>query len=342
MELVNLRFLLDQAKRKNKVTLNKLFNMRLLLLFSILILITSCKKESETLVNVEEKVRIDTLQATSLLGNPLVRRQVDEQRDSIQVANYKAALSAYKKDTTNADSLIWLGRRIAYLGDYRKAIAYYTKGIALYPEEPRFYRHRGHRYISIRDYDKAITDFNQAALLIEGTENQIEPDGIPNQFNTPVSTLHGNIYYHLGLAHYLKNELPNALMAFEKCLASSTNNDNQVSSKHWLYMIHRKLGNEQKAKELLTPITKEMEIIENVAYHQLLLFYKGELTEEELTGTSSSGSSEAVKYGVANWYYYNGDSEKAEFLYKILVATGNWAGFGYIAAEADLARMQSK
>jgi len=316
--------------------------MRILLLVSVLALVISCKKESEIIVKTKEKVRIDTLQATSLLGNPLIRRQVDEQRDSLQVANYKAALSAYQKDTTNIDSLIWLGRRIAYLGDYQKAIFYFTQGIALQPKEPRFYRHRGHRYISTRQYNKAIADFNQAALLIEGTENQIEPDGIPNKFNTPVSTLHGNIYYHLGLAHYLKNELPNALMAFEKCLASSTNNDNQVSSKHWLYMIHRRLGNEQKATALLQPITQEMEIIENVAYHQLLLFYKGELTEEALTGTSSSGSSEAVKYGVANWYHYNGDIEKAEFLYKVLVATGNWAGFGYIAAEADLARMQSK
>lgn len=316
--------------------------MRILLLVSVLALITSCKKESETLAKVEEKVRIDTLQATSILGSPLIRRQVDEKRDSLQVANYKVALNAYKKDTTNADSLIWLGRRIAYLGDYQKAIAYYTKGIALHPKEARFYRHRGHRYISIRQYDKAIADFNQAVLLIEGTENQIEPDGIPNKYNTPVSTLHGNIYYHLGLAHYLKNELPNALMAFEKCLASSTNNDNKVSSKHWLYMIHRRLGNELKAMELLEPVKNDMEIIENVAYHQLLLFYKGELTEEELTGTSSSGSSEAVKYGVANWYHYNGDAEKAEFLYKVLVATGNWAGFGYIAAEADLARMQAK
>ncbi len=314
--------------------------MRLFILFSVFLLITSCKKDPQVKAELDETVRIDTLQGTSLLGNPLIRRQVDEKRDSLQVANYKAALSAYQKDTTHADSIIWLGRRIAYLGDYQKAISYFTKGITLHPEEPRFYRHRGHRYISTRQYDKAITDFNQAALLIKGTDNQIEPDGIPNKFNTPVSTLHGNIYYHLGLAHYLKNELPNALMAFEKCLASSTNNDNQVSSKHWLYMIHRRLGNEQKAAALLEPITKDMEIIENVAYHQLLLFYKGELTEEELTGTSSSGSSEAVKYGVANWYHYNGNAEKAEFLYKILVATGNWAGFGYIAAEADLARMQ--
>jgi len=314
--------------------------MRTLILFSVLIVFISCKNDKLTLSEEDQQITIDTLQGTSLLGTPLIRPQVEAQRDSVQVANFKTAYKAYLKDTTNIDSIIWVGRRIAYLGDFQKAIQYYSKGIALHPKEARFYRHRGHRYISTRQFDKAIADFNQAALLIEGTENQIEPDGVPNKFNTPISTLHGNIYYHLGLAHYLKNELPNALLAFEKCLASGTNNDNQVSSKHWLYMIHRRLGNEKRANELLEPITNDMEIIENVAYHQLLLFYKGELTEEQLTGTSSSGSSEAVKYGLANWHHYNGDAEKAAFLYKLLVATGNWAGFGYIAAEADLYRMQ--
>ena len=93
--------------------------MRILLLVSVLALVISCKKDPQVKAEVDETVRIDTLQATSLLGNPLIRRQVDEQRDSLQVANYKAALSAYQKDTTNIDSLIWLGRRIAYLGDYQ-------------------------------------------------------------------------------------------------------------------------------------------------------------------------------------------------------------------------------
>lgn len=315
--------------------------MRYFFLLLSFMLLLNCKTEPTATKELVETVTIDTLQGTSLLDTPLVRRQVDEKKDSTHIANYNMARNNYMVDSSNVDHIIWMGRRIAYLGDYQKAIAYYTKGIELHPKEARFYRHRGHRYISTRQFDKAIGDFNQAALLIAGTENQVEPDGIPNRFNTPVSTLHGNIYYHLGLSHYLKNELPNALMAFEKCLATSTNNDNQVSSKHWLYMIHRRLGNEDKAKDLLVPVTADMEIIENVAYHQLLLFYKGELTEEELTGSGSTGSSEAVQYGVANWYHYNGDVEKAKFLYKVLVATGNWAGFGYIAAEADLARMQS-
>ncbi len=316
--------------------------MRYLSLLFCLILFLGCKTESETSDTMTNMVSIDTLQGMSLFGKPLVRRQVDPQKDSVQIANYDKAYKYYVADSTNSDNIVWLGRRIAYLGDYQQAIRYYSKGIDLNPQEARFYRHRGHRYISTRQFDKAITDFNQAVLLINGKENQIEPDGIPNKFNMPVSTLHGNIYYHLGLAHYLKNELPNALMAFGKCLATSTNNDNQVSSKHWLYMIHRRLGNSEKAASLLEPITKDMKIIENVAYHQLLLFYKGELSEDELTGSGSLGSSEAVQYGIANWYHYNGNLEKAKERYQQLIETGNWAGFGFIAAEADLERLRKE
>ncbi len=63
----------------------------------------------------------------------------------------------------------------------------------------------------IREFDRAIQDFEKAATLIEGTEDKIEPDGLPNAQNIPVSTLHTNIWYHLGLAYYLQHDLENAL-----------------------------------------------------------------------------------------------------------------------------------
>ena len=56
----------------------------------------------------------------------------------------------------------------------------FSKGIALYPDNPKFYRHRGHRYISIRQFAKAQADFEKAAQLIKGKPDEIEPDGAPN------------------------------------------------------------------------------------------------------------------------------------------------------------------
>ncbi len=77
------------------------------------------------------------------------------------------------------------------------------------------YRHRGHRYITLREFDKAIADFNKAVELIEGTDDIVEPDGAPNAAGIPTSTLHTNIWYHLGLAHYLKGDFAAALLAYE-------------------------------------------------------------------------------------------------------------------------------
>ena len=162
-----------------------------------------CKTTEEEQVKIEDKViQIDTLQGTSILNKPLIRRQVDPSKDSLQIGNYYAALENYQKDSLNADNIIWLGRRIAYLGDYKKAIEIFSEGITKHPDDARIYRHRGHRYISTRQFDLAISDYLKAVELIDGQENEIEPDGIPNKYNTPTSTLHGNIsvsYTHLTL-----------------------------------------------------------------------------------------------------------------------------------------------
>jgi hypothetical protein len=43
-------------------------------------------------------------------------------------------------------------------------------------------------------------------------------------------------------------------------------------------------------------------------------------------------------YGVGNWYFVNGDRAKAMSTFEKVVAGPQWSAFGYIAAEADLAR----
>ncbi|MDX1471845.1 MAG: tetratricopeptide repeat protein, partial [Flavobacteriaceae bacterium] len=245
----------------------------------LLIIVYSCNKpKTENTTepeNLAQVITIDTLQGKSLMGENLISPQVNFTEDSIQIKNYKAALDNYKKDSSSIDNIIWLGRRIAYLGDYKKAISIFTEGIKLHPNEPRLYRHRGHRYISLRKFDEAINDLSKAAELIEGKEDIVEQDGIPNRLNQPVSTLHTNIYYHLGLAYYLQNDLVKAEEIFRKCLEASKNDDMQVATRHWLYMILKLQDKDEAAKKILEPVTPEMNIIENDAYHQLLLFYKG-------------------------------------------------------------------
>jgi tetratricopeptide (TPR) repeat protein len=283
----------------------------------------------------EETGHGPVVQAVSLLGEDLYSAQPSD----AALEKYETAKSTYEQNPDDADALIWYGRRAAYLGDYRQAIEIYTRGIERFPEEARLFRHRGHRRISVREFDMAIEDFERAAALIEGTEDSIEPDGMPNAQNIPVSSLHSNIWYHLGLAYYLTNDLENALRAYRAGLLALQNDDNHVSLTHWLYMSLRLLGREDEAEQALAPILPEMDIIENDAYHKLCLFYKGELALEDLTDPGfSSIMNDAVAYGVGCWYFYSGEKEKAKAVFEDILERDSWASFGYIAAEADYVR----
>ena len=273
-------------------------------------------------------------QAISLTGEPLFSPVAGQALLDQQAA----ARADYEKNPDDADNIIWYGRRTAYTGDYRGAIEIYSEGIEKFPDDPRLYRHRGHRYITIREFDRAIADLEKAADLIEGKENEVEPDGMPNARNIPVSSLHGNIWYHLGLAYYLKQDWDNAYRAYKAGFDAGRNDDNRVSTTHWLYSILRRKGDPDAAEAVLDAISADMDIIENFSYHNLDLFYKGELTLAQLMGEGDgSPAGAAVVYGAANWHYYNGQTEKADEMLQALLDTPGWASFGYIAAEADLA-----
>lgn len=282
----------------------------------------------------------DSAQAISFLGDTLYPTSPYANGSG----KYDTAKINYEASPGNIDYLIWFGRWTAYKGNFREAIRIYTNGIAKFPEDARLYRHRGHRYISIRELDRAIADFEKAVTLIKDQKDEVEPDGQPNALNIPIGSLHSNIWYHLGLAYYLKNDLAKALPVYERAVRESNNDDKLTSTTHWLYMTLRLLGKKEEAEKILAPIQPKMNIIENKAYHQLCLLYKGLLPVDSLTGgeTGSVISNDAVAYGVANWYYYNGHQEKARAAYEQILKGKIWASFGYIAAEADYVRRFKK
>ncbi|MEM9209457.1 MAG: hypothetical protein AAGA61_09435, partial [Pseudomonadota bacterium] len=140
----------------------------------------------------------------------------------------------------------------------------------------------------------------------------------------------------------LKHDWENAYRAYTNGFNASRNDDNRVSTTHWRYMILRRMGREADAADVLAEISADMNIIENMSYHSLDLFYKGELSMADLIGgNEDSPAGAAVMYGAANWHYYNGDVETARDMFEALTSSRSWAGFGYIAAEADLASMKN-
>lgn len=248
-----------------------------------------------------------------------------------------------RKDPKSADNLIWVGRRTAYLGRYKDAIKIYSDGIKKFPSDARFYRHRGHRFITLRCFDSAIADFEKAAKLIKGRPDEIEPDGLPNARNIPTSTLQSNIWYHLGLAYYLKGDFPRALRAYREAERVSTNADMQVATAHWLYMTLRRMGREDEANKTVATIRDDLDIIENADYYKMISVYKGKLKAADLWNEISSAnnlSNATIGYGLGNWFLYNGQAAEAEKIFRQITAGGQWASFGYIAAESEIRRSQ--
>ncbi|MFN0177876.1 MAG: tetratricopeptide repeat protein [Gemmatimonadales bacterium] len=285
----------------------------------------------------------DSVEATSLLGKPLIRPTMSPTARAEAETNLAAARRAFDRTPTNADSIIWLGRRTAYLGRFREAIAIYTTGIGQHPSDARFYRHRGHRYLSIRRLDDAVRDFQRADALTKGRPDGVEPDGQPNARGIPTSTLQSNIRYHLGLAHYLKGDFAKALPFYQRDVEAAVNPDMVVASSHWLYMTLRRLGRDREAAKVLVPISKDMEIIENGSYHRLLLMYQGELSPDAVLTPADRGDAiqdATVAYGVGNWHLYNGRRGEARAVFERIMGMPQWGAFGYIAAEAELARMR--
>jgi tetratricopeptide (TPR) repeat protein len=248
----------------------------------------------------------------------------------------------YEANPNDREAIIWLGRRLAYLGRWRKAIETFDEGIKKFPSDARFYRHRGHRYITLRRFDLAIDDLEKAAKLVQGKPDEVEPDGQPNARNIPTSTLQFNVWYHLGLAHYLAGNNQKALDSYRQCLKVSKNNDAVVATTHWLYMTLRRLDRRREADKSLEPIRSGMDIIENDGYYRLLLMYKGVTSAEnlELEALKQEGSpgSYSILYGVGNWYLYNGRQVEALAVFRKMLQGSQWTSFGYIAAEADMKR----
>jgi tetratricopeptide (TPR) repeat protein len=292
---------------------------------------------------VEEKRKPE---CRSLLGEPLFAPELSEEARTKREAQLAEAEARLALSPDDVEAMIWVGRRTAYLGRYNDAIAVFDRAIETYPDDPRLYRHRGHRHITLRKFDRAIEDLERAAALVAGQPDEVEPDGMPNARNIPTSTLQSNIWYHLGLAYYLKADFEQALRCYRECLEVSKNPDMLCATSHWLYMTLRRLDREQEAVSVLGPIDEAMDVIENQAYHELLLMYRGEREPAQLwsraAGSDGSLDPASVGYGIGNWYLCEGDTDRAGVAFDQLLEAGAWPSFGHIAAEAEVSRLRSE
>ncbi len=326
--------------------------MRKPLAIGMLVLVsTSCLKtqSSEKQPNAETTQPYDAPasnpnQVISLSGVILPEKSMSDRTKKQRETQLKIARERYEAQPDSLENIIWYGRRLGYLGRYPEAIRIYSIGLDLYPNSYKLLRHRGHRYITTRQFNRAIEDLQKAAFYVRPVPNGIEPDGLPNRLNKPLTNTKFNIWYHLGIVYYIKGNYDKAISSFKHCMTFSNNDDLKVATTNWFYMTYQKSGNEGAAKELLDAIGKRMNIIEYTSYHQQLLMYKGMYNVTTILDYAYRKENQSIDptlgYGVANFYSYSGQVDLAKDLFERILRNPAWDSFGYIASEADNMALQ--
>jgi tetratricopeptide (TPR) repeat protein len=272
-------------------------------------------------------------QAVSLFGERLYA-QVDT---TGAIAEADAAVAAAPNDV---EALITAGRVRRNFWQYRGAMELYTRAMELAPDDWRPYRYRGHRHISVREFDDAIQDLEAARER---------------------APLNWDVSYHLGLAYFLAGRFADAADEYQRCLGLADNpaaraahgedfrscsqNRDDVESRvamvEWAVRAAMRAGRNAEVDALLDDIAPDLEVSVNVAYFHDLLFYKGLKTSQELLepGPDAPYRLETVGMGVANWMLVQGDVAGAREVLEQLAQDPWWPGFGRIVAEVELARL---
>src|SRR5216117_4222214 len=149
------------------------------------------------------------------------------QRDSGAIARAESALAA---DPLNIDRIIALGVAQSGVRQYKEAIATFTRGLKIAPNNALLYRWRGHRYLSTRQFDRALDDLTRGARLD--------------------STIFG-IWYHLGIVRFARGEFDSAAAAFRRAQPRAPDASEIAGTTDWLWMSLSRAGRGVEAQALL-------------------------------------------------------------------------------------------
>lgn len=238
------------------------------------------------------------------------------QPDTGAIARAERALSA---DPRNVDRIIQLGVAQSGARQFREAIETFTRGLAIAPENPLLYRWRGHRYLSVREFDRAMND------LLRG--NRLD------------STNYG-IWYHLGIVRYARGDFNGAADAFQQAQPRAPDAGELAGATDWLWMSLSRAGRAAEARAMLDRRPDSLPV--SNAYAQRLRLYRGQIGPDEvLTPADTTDVAIAtLSYGVGNWYLVRGDTARARDWFDRSMGSGGWPGFGFIISEVELRRLR--
>lgn len=238
------------------------------------------------------------------------------QPDTGGVARAESALAASPQ---NVDRIIQLGIAQSAIRRYREAIATFTRGIAIAPGNGLLYRWRGHRYLSVRELDRARADLEHGLALD--------------------STLYG-CWYHLGIVKYVTGDFAGAAAAFAHALPLAPDSGERAGSIDWSWMSLSRAGRPAEAQAVLDRNT-DAAPAGNVYAGRLRLYRKQVGPDQVFTPADTTDIAVAtLSYGLGNWYLLHGDTTTARTWFERSVRSGGWPAFGFIASEAELRRLK--
>jgi tetratricopeptide (TPR) repeat protein len=238
--------------------------------------------------------------------------------DTGAVARAQAALAA---DPRNVDLIIQLGVAQSGVRQFREAIATFSRGLEIAPNNALLYRWRGHRYLSVRELDRALADLTRGLQLD--------------------TTLYG-VLYHLGIVRYLRGEFGAAADIFARAQRRAPDASELAGATDWLWMSLARAGRLNEATAMLG--RRPDSLPTTVAYAQRLKLYRGQVRPEEVftPADTTDVAVATLAYGVGNWYLVRGDTAEARSWFERSVRSGGWPGFGFMASEAELRRLGRK
>jgi tetratricopeptide (TPR) repeat protein len=236
-------------------------------------------------------------------------------RDTGAVARAERALAA---EPRNVDLIIALGVAQSGAQRFREAIATFTRGLAIAPDHAMLYRWRGHRYISVREFDRAMADLTRGYGL---------------------DSLNYGILFHLGVLRFAQGDFHGAADAFRRGQQIPPNAGELAGSTDWLWMSLMRGGRAAEAAAMLAS-RKGDSLPAGYAYTQRLRLYRGEIGPDQLftAGDTADTQVATLSYGLGNWYLVRGDAARAREWFERAVRSGGWATFGFNMAERELRR----
>src|SRR5262245_44855587 len=236
--------------------------------------------------------------------------------DTDVVKKAPAALDAYPRDIARIIDLAVAQSRAPQV---RHAIATFTQGLEVEPDNALLLRWRGHRYLSVREFDRAFADLTRGGAID--------------------SSIYG-IWYHLGVVQYLRGDFADAAASFAKAQPIAPDAGELAGSTDWLWMSLSRAGRGAEANAMLDrrpdskPVTN--------AYTRRLQLYRGEIGPDGVLTPADTDDVQVatLAYGLGNWYLLRGDTAQARQWFERSIQSGGWPGFGFIVSEVELRRLR--